>query len=326
MFENRIHKERILLIGCALGIAGFIPFTVYRFIIGDTLVASIELGLALSMMLLFRYVWRTHRVDGPALLICLMYLSVIVLVVHLKGPALINWMFPAVMGCFCVLKARTAAMISLLSMLFLFPALYPNVSVYELLLTYTSLTLLALFSYTFTIISFQHQIELSKLATKDALTGSGNRRSLDEAVNQIYNKHQRNPIKASLIMLDIDHFKQINDKHGHGMGDEILIKISDLLRNIVRVSDQIYRYGGEEFVLIAEGADLKEATVLAETIRSRVEDSILMNNQKVTISLGVAEIKQSSSQNTWLQLADEALYKAKQNGRNRVCLAELGAT
>ena len=299
------------------------PFTLYRFLMGDYIVAAVELSLVLGIVVIFYYVWKTHRVNVAAILLCILMLGVVTTVVHLKGPVIIYWLYPVMLGCFCILHARTAAMLCLISMLLLFPALYPKLGTLEVVIIYISLGLLSLFSYTFTIITYQHQVELSRLATKDGLTGAGNRRSLDEALELIRNKHQREPIIASLIMLDLDHFKSINDTFGHNVGDQVLIKVANLLRSIVRVSDQLYRYGGEEFVLITEGADLKEAAILAETIRSRVEKSQLFEKQRITVSLGVAELSQVTSEHSWLKLADEALYKAKNEGRNRYCVAEV---
>jgi len=305
-----------------LGVIGFIPFTVYRFINEDYLLALIESCLAILMLGIFIYVWRTHKFELASAIMCSMFLSVIVAVVHIKGPTLIYWTYPATLACFCILNARTAAIFNLISMLILFPALYPALKSSEVILIYATLTMLSLFGYTFTLISFQQHVELAKLAAKDGLTGVWNRRSLDDDISLIISKHQRKPIKASLIIMDLDHFKNINDTYGHGVGDEILIKIAALLRSIVRTSDQIYRYGGEEFILIAEDADINDAAILAETIRSRVEKSRLFEKQSVTISLGVAELSQATSAQSWLDLADEALYRAKNAGRNQFCLAE----
>jgi len=319
---ERSYKERLVLIGCMLGVIGFIPFTIYRFVNGDYLLALIESCLGICMLGVFIYVWRSHKVELASAIMCALFLSVIAAVVHIKGPSLIYWAYPGTLACFCILKARTAAIFNLVNMLILFPALYPTLGSHEVFLIYTTLTLLSLFGYAFTLMSSQQHIELSKLAAKDGLTGAWNRRSLDDDLAKLLSKHQRKPITASLVIMDLDHFKNINDTYGHGVGDEILIKVAALLRSVVRLSDQIYRYGGEEFVLVAEDADLKEAAVLAETIRSRVEKSQLFEKHEVTISLGVAELSQASTVQRWLALADEALYRAKDEGRNRCCLAQ----
>lgn len=318
---ERTYKEKIVLIGCLIGVIGFIPFTIFRFLNENYLLAFVESCLAISILAVFVYVWRTHKVELASLIMCVLFVSTCVAVVHIKGPALIYWSYPATMACFCVLSTRTAAIINVSAMLMLLPALYPALKSQEVFIIYTSQILLCLFGYTFTIMSHQEQNELSKLAAKDGLTGAWNRRSLDDEMIHIVNKHSRKPIKASLIILDLDHFKNINDTYGHGVGDEILKKVAELLRSVVRIGDQIYRYGGEEFVILAKDTALTDAGTLAETIRTRVEKSQLFEKQKVTVSLGVAELAQASTTQKWLTLADDALYQAKHEGRNRYCLS-----
>lgn len=322
LLNERTYKEKIVLIACMLGVIGFIPFTVYRFLEGDYLLAFIESCLAISIQGLFVYVWRTHKIELPAIIMCLLFLSVTVVAVHIKGPSLIYWAYPVTLSCFCILNSRTASTLSIITMFMLLPALYPTLGSHEVILIYTNLVLLCMLGYTFTIIAQRQHIELSKLAARDGLTGAWNRRALDDAMQLLISKHHRKAISASIIIMDIDRFKKINDTYGHGIGDQILISISDLLHSVVRVSDQIYRYGGEEFVLIAEDTNLEEASVLAENIRIRVERSQLFEKQKVTISLGIAELTKATSAKQWLGLADDALYQAKKTGRNRYCIAQ----
>jgi diguanylate cyclase (GGDEF)-like protein len=125
-----------------------------------------------------------------------------------------------------------------------------------------------------------------------------------------------------LIILDLDHFKNINHTYGHDAGDKILIQIADIIRDSIRLSDRLFRYGGEEFVVIADGANLQNAAILAETIRNQVETKCLFNNENITISLGVAALKEGQTPEAWIKLADKALYEAKRTGRNKACLAE----
>ena len=318
---ERSYREKIVLIGCMLCIVGIIPYAIYRYVNGEYLLAFIESLLAVATLGLFLFVWRTHKYQTPALIMSVISVAVIIAVVHIKGPSLVYWMYPTIIFCYYVLNARAASIITLVSMFLLFPALYSTLETQETVTIYLTLAMLGLFGYSYILMSFQQHAELAKLAARDSLTGVWNRRSLDEALTQLFNKHQRKPITASLIIMDLDHFKQINDTYGHSVGDEILIKIAELLTSVVRISDQVYRYGGEEFVLIAEGADLEGASEIAETIRSRVEASQLFKKQKVTLSLGVAELSQASSAQRWLSLADDALYDAKNKGRNQFCLS-----
>ena len=123
---------------------------------------------------------------------------------------------------------------------------------------------------------------------------------------------------ASLIMLDIDHFKKINDKYGHIVGDKVLVKLVDLLHKRQRKLDYVFRAGGEEFVLILRNTGLQQAISLAENLRKNVEEMELLEGEKITISLGVAEYQTGETEVEWLNRADELLYEAKNSGRNCV--------
>jgi len=164
--------------------------------------------------------------------------------------------------------------------------------------------------------------KLTELATKDPLTGSGNRRALDIKLNELIVSQNRKKTTVSLILLDIDHFKLINDKHGHIIGDQILVHIANIIEGRIRVTDSLFRYGGEEFVIVPLELDLKSTEKLAQQLRTLVENYALIPENPVTISLGVAEYKHGESSDSWINRADEALYSAKNSGRNRVCTAE----
>jgi diguanylate cyclase (GGDEF)-like protein len=306
---------------CLLGIIVAIPFTFYRVVNADHLLAFLDATLLVGLTACLYCVIKTRKVDTPATLVSMVSLGVMVGIVHVKGPSNVYTMFPVIMASFCLLTAQAAAIMNIICMFLLFPAFYGVLSSYEIVIIYTSIIVLSLFAYFFTLITSQQQFELTRLAARDGLTGAWNRRTLDLALNQIFLNHEIKPVTASLIIMDIDHFKSINDKYGHGVGDEILQKFAKLLSSIAGVSYQVYRYGGEEFVLVAEGSNIKDAEILAESIRSRVENSQFLENQRVTISLGVAELKQAFSEEQWLSSADEALYRAKNHGRNQYCLA-----
>ena len=178
------------------------------------------------------------------------------------------------------------------------------------------------FAYVFAARMSEHRQHLSFLAERDPLTGIGNRRALNASLEDVIVRQQSNNVTASLLVLDLDHFKDVNDNHGHGKGDQILIQVTKIVSSNIRVADDLYRLGGEEFVVVALGASREAASNLAEQLRSSVENTELLSGRPVTISLGVAEIKRGESPEDWLHRADAALYEAKRTGRNRVCLAD----
>jgi diguanylate cyclase (GGDEF)-like protein/PAS domain S-box-containing protein len=160
------------------------------------------------------------------------------------------------------------------------------------------------------------------LSLTDSLTELYNMRYFVNVARQEFERVQRNNRTLSVVMADIDHFKNVNDSHGHDMGDFALIEIAARIKNNVRTMDTIARYGGEEFIILMPETDLTAASQIAERIRRMIADNPIDNKGtavSATLSLGVAEIeKNMGSLDELIKLADQALYKAKANGRNRV--------
>lgn len=163
---------------------------------------------------------------------------------------------------------------------------------------------------------------LQEQSLRDALTGLYNRRQMDSSVAEIFAKAIRQASPMSVLLIDIDHFKKLNDIHGHAVGDDALKLLAGLLQEMFRGSDLACRYGGEEFVVLLPGADLQVAVNRAEELRNRCQDmSFLVKGQPLgfTLSIGVAALKDGISQpDELLKRADDALYTAKNQGRNRV--------
>jgi diguanylate cyclase (GGDEF)-like protein len=169
----------------------------------------------------------------------------------------------------------------------------------------------------------QARVELMRqVASTDPLTGLLNRRSLADhiAAGQALVRRAAQPL--SVVLIDVDHFKQINDGLGHAAGDAVLVELSALISAQLRGSDQIGRWGGEEFLIVAPATAQEAARELAERIRQAVADPSLLPGRPVTVSLGVAECQPLESVDALIQRADLALYAAKAAGRNRVCLAD----
>lgn len=159
---------------------------------------------------------------------------------------------------------------------------------------------------------------LNDMAMKDALTGIHNRRFLSEILCNEMDRCNRYGQRFSLLMFDIDHFKSINDEHGHVVGDNVLKEVSERIGQVVRTSDYFGRWGGEEFVIIGLEMDLNATLALAEKVREIVEETPFDTVGRVTASVGATVYYRSETENDILKRVDEALYLAKNNGRNRV--------
>ena len=173
--------------------------------------------------------------------------------------------------------------------------------------------------------NIQRQVEtLHVRATTDPLTGLANRARFDEFFNDQFKRAYELQRPLSLVFIDIDHFKRVNDTHGHQAGDEVLRRIAKLLRASVRNIDLVARYGGEEFAVVLTEADLANAAVRAEAIRAKLEAEVIVFDQakiRVTLSAGVAGTDRTRVFSQCTQLtnaADRAVYAAKGAGRNCV--------
>jgi len=172
--------------------------------------------------------------------------------------------------------------------------------------------------------------KLRTMALRDGLTGLFNHRYFQEIFSQEFDRAVRYQRPFSLFMLDLDHFKKINDSYGHRVGDIVLQEISALILSTVRTNDVVARYGGEEFAIIAPETDLKGAAVLAERIRKAVEQMEILADSatvKATVSIGVAMYlpdKKTATKAEILDAADASLYESKRNGRNKLSVARVG--
>ena len=167
---------------------------------------------------------------------------------------------------------------------------------------------------------------LKHLSETDPMTDLCNRRYFNHTSKSIMELAKRDKTVLTVVMLDIDKFKEVNDTYGHNVGDEIIISLADILFEMTRKSDLACRFGGEEFILLLPETSLEGAMVIAEKIRKKVESfSLRLEDERevnITISLGVSQVdtKNDLSMESAIKRADIALYKAKENGRNKVCV------
>lgn len=163
-----------------------------------------------------------------------------------------------------------------------------------------------------------------KMAYTDPLTQTNNRASFNDMVQREMNLAMRYGKSLAIIFLDIDHFKAINDRYGHECGDVTLASVAKWIKKSLRNSDVVFRYGGEEFVVLLSETNLAGAEQVAERIRRSIESHTLsydMSTLKLTVSLGVSALRADDNADTFVKRADGAMYKAKNTGRNKVVLA-----
>ncbi len=162
---------------------------------------------------------------------------------------------------------------------------------------------------------------MARLAHTDTLVQIANRRELDATLAREVNRATRHGQPLSVILFDLDHFKRVNDTYGHETGDTVLKEAARVAQGLLRLSDLLGRWGGEEFLVVAPQTDSAQARGLAERLRQAVAAHPLQRVGRITASFGVAEYHPQESPQAWLKRADEALYAAKEGGRNRVATA-----
>lgn len=316
-FIERSIQEQVLLAFCVTGFLGIFPFAVYRFINTQWLLGIIDTSLLIIVLFIGLYVWIKRELRLPSITLTLLYMSGMIAVIHVNGPALIYWAFPTMAAAYFLIRPREAAAVNILAMVSLMPVLVKlnGVEGFTILIT---LILNNMFAYIFSKHMRLHNNKLVKEATKDFLTGTDNRKLFDEKFKESLAWYKRKGVVSALIIMDVDHFKNINDQFGHAKGDEVLKKLVSIIKKRTRITDHIFRLGGEEFAILLPETNVVFASFMAEELRQQIEKSDIIDNNPVTVSFGVSECKQKDTEIDWFTRADNALYSAKNTGRNKV--------
>lgn len=162
-------------------------------------------------------------------------------------------------------------------------------------------------------------VELAHIARYDALTGLHNRRAFNDYLSYLFTQMSRTEQTYAVLLMDIDFFKKVNDSFGHEVGDQVLQRVAEILPTTLRITDFVARLGGEEFIALLPATTLEGAMLLAEKIRSTIEQETIVDNHPVSLSIGVSLVQlDDADMNDAIRRADQCLYRAKQQGRNRV--------
>ena len=315
---KRSAAEKMLLILSAFAVITISPFVYLRWLDGDMVMAFIDGTLVVVTATFFTFVYRTRQVDTAKLVLSSFFAVAIVTIVAIRGQSHLFWLYPCMIAFYYILPARPAGIICFIAIMLIALILWPVTSTLEFLTITFTLFLTALFAYVIFNNYSKTNSKLALLASIDPLTSSGNRRALDLKLEKILADQNRESSKVSLLLLDLDHFKKINDNYGHANGDIVLVELVELIQKSSRALDALYRYGGEEFIILPLKVDLVEATKIAEKLRSLIAKTTFADDISVTVSIGVAQYRAAESAEAWISRADAALYLAKDSGRNRV--------
>jgi diguanylate cyclase (GGDEF)-like protein len=309
---------RYILLLLALILA---PMDVLFLATGETL--STLAGLLLLAMVLVN-VWllsrQRHAFLSPTLLllssIALIFLSV------LQGQqSTVFWLYPLLVALPVLLRYRRAIVLGAVAGFLLVPLVFLEFDLNTAVVLSFSMLLTWLVSAWLVFAVTEQSRRLRGMAITDPLTGAYNRRYLEEQAQQALHAWRRYSQPSAILLIDIDHFKRVNDRFGHNVGDAAIKRLVRVISGRVRSVDTVCRFGGEEFVVLLSETTIETASNIAEQLRALVESERILPEGTMTISIGVCDVTVADTLDRWLNLADAALYLAKSNGRNRVEVA-----
>ena len=241
--------------------------------------------------------------------------------IYALGVTASYWAFLSVFGFYFTLNIRIARLVNLAYLVCILFASYQALELDLFIRFSLGIVGISVFLYLCVYeIQSQHN-SLAEMSITDVLTGLHNRSLLDHTLEKAIHQNQRSKIPMSLLMVDIDFFKLINDNYGHPVGDEVLKKVSAIMKDNFRKTDTLFRVGGEEFLILLSDSDLKNSGRVAERLRKAVEAAPIIAGHPVTISIGVSQLNKQSQWKDWMAECDKLLYFAKGNGRNQVAIA-----
>jgi diguanylate cyclase (GGDEF)-like protein len=315
------YRGRIALPGGAFALVLLTPFAVNNLLegrVGPALaIIAVQVALLIDIIALKR--GRPPPVHYGFIILAMV--AAILVVVQRQGIYGALWSYPVMLVGYFLLKRRHALLFSLGFLLLMGASVaYWIDPLLAVRVGATLLLTILLVNFVLNVIG-ELKEALVLQANTDPLTGIFNRRHMTSSLEFVVEQGRRRVPNNALLVLDIDHFKMINDLFGHGNGDEVLRGLVRVLSERKRKADLMFRAGGEEFVILLIEADETTAIEVANEMRRRIEEANLLPGHRVTASVGVAGQRAGESVDDWLRRADAALYRAKDAGRNRVKIA-----
>lgn len=320
--RNDFQLSMLMMFG-ACTVLGILPFVLIRLANGEPAKALLNLGIVLAICAAPAYAWRSGRVQRAALVMGLVNTACCIAVALAFDRQGLLWSYLVIVTNYFLVPRRWAMGLSILMIgsVLAQPAMFIN-AVETASFSATAL-LLSVFSYISAYRNERQQAALQSLATRDPLTGAGNRRLMEEDLSTAIIANQRKPTPMTLGMLDIDHFKAVNDQHGHEAGDNVLVSLVRIVRGALRRSDRIYRFGGEEFVVILGGAGPREGARILANVHQALCTQLRSPGGPISVSIGACVLAPGEDWTSWLGRADAALYRAKRGGRARMVFDDL---
>jgi diguanylate cyclase (GGDEF)-like protein len=317
-----VYRARIVYALAGVAVLFFLPFSVNNFVQGRI---ATGVGCVLLVLVLAHNAWASFRKTRawiPLALIVIPAIPTLWIAIKQQGFTPLLWLYPTVLLFHFVLSRRWAIALTAVLIGGLAPAAW-HVAGKELAIRFfATIVCTAVISNLLVSIIGELQQKLVRQAIVDPLTGAFNRRHMEERLAEAIERFGRTKSPASLLLVDIDHFKRINDEHGHAMGDHVLQCVVAIIQKRIRKLDALFRMGGEEFVVYLPDTREDQAATVAEHLRAAIEEASLVPGRRVSVSIGVSELRTGDTPlDPWLKRADDAMYRAKKTGRNSVVTA-----
>lgn len=309
------------------GVIGVTPYAVYRLTTGNYLVGSADTVIVVSTVLAVLYAWRTGDTIKPGIYLATIFSAGSTLIAINLGVNGLFWIYPLILFNFFMVSPGKALLATLLVLVSLVAYGQHNPgavfeSDYQMVSFLVTSMMASVLSFVFAYRTTSQRDQLQQLAIHDPLTGARNRRAMNEELKIAASSHRRHGNSYGVLTMDLDHFKRVNDNYGHQAGDQVLVDFVELIKNSSRKEDRLFRFGGEEFLLLLPNTDRVGLLAAAQQLQQQVAHNLRSPGGAVTMSVGGAILRRDEHWEDMLERADQRLYRAKSSGRNCVVIAD----
>jgi diguanylate cyclase (GGDEF)-like protein len=322
--RNDFQLSIITLMGL-FGVIGITPYAIYRLATGNYLVGSADSIIVTSTVLAVIYAWRTGDTVKPGIYLATIFSVGATLIAVNLGVNGLFWIYPLILFNFFMVspgKALIATILVLISLV-TYGQLNPKAvfeSDYQMVSFLVTSMMASTLSFIFAYRTNNQRDQLQQLAIHDPLTGARNRRAMNEELKIAASIFRRHGNAYGVLIMDLDHFKRINDNYGHQAGDQVLVDFVELIKSSSRKEDRLFRFGGEEFLLLLPNTERAGLLAAAQHLQQQISQHLRGPGGAVTMSVGGAILRRDEHWEDMLQRADQRLYRAKSAGRNCIII------
>jgi diguanylate cyclase len=331
---RRLRSDFQLSIITLMGLFGVIavtPYAVYRLATGNILVGTADTVIVVSTVLAVLYAWRTGDTVKPGLYLATIFSGGATLIAINLGVNGLFWIYPLILFNFFMVSSGKAllATVLVLTSLVSYGQLNPGSvfeSHYQMVSFLVTSMMASILSFVFAYRTTSQRDRLQQLAIHDPLTGARNRRAMNEELKIAASISRRHGNSYGVLVMDLDHFKRVNDTYGHQAGDQVLVDFVELIKSSSRKEDRLFRFGGEEFLLLLPNTERAGLLAAAQHLQQQAAQHLRGPGGAVTMSVGGATLRRGEHWESLLLRADERLYRAKNTGRDCIVIDDTADT